>query len=101
MRRGTTPTHTFDISPIEASVLSKVKITYAQGNTVVLVKRTEDCTLEGNTIKLTLTQEETLKFDHKKLVEVQVRVLTAGGDALASYIHNVTVGRLLDEEVLT
>ena len=52
------------------------------------------------TIQTTLTQEETLRFDHKKAVQIQIRILTAGGDALASVIEKIGVSQLLDNEVL-
>ena len=99
MIRGTTPTHIFEI-PIDSSLLKQVQITYAQGNTNLLVKTIEDCVLDGNSISVTLSQEETLKFSHKKDVEVQIRVLTKDGTAMATTVRSVDVGRVLNEEVL-
>jgi hypothetical protein len=56
------------------------------------------CMARTATVKL--TQEETLKFDSVQTVSVQVRVLTVGGDALASDIMRTTADRLLENEVL-
>ena len=99
MIRGTTPTHTFAI-PFDVSAIQTVKIIYAQDDEIVCEKLTEDCVLDGTTIQTTLTQEDTLKFDHKKAVQIQIRVLTAGGQALASVIEKVGLSQLLDNEVL-
>lgn len=99
MIRGTTPTHTFTI-PFDESVINSIKIIYAQNKETVFEKLKDDCTFEGNTVSLTLTQEETFKFDHKCPVEIQIRILTTKGNAIASEIRRVTVGELLDDEVL-
>lgn len=99
MIRGTTPTHTFNI-PFDTSMVKEVKILYAQDDVKVLEKNTEDCTLSGQSISVTLTQEDTFLFDCKKAVEIQIRVLTAGGNALASVPEKVGVSKCLDNEVL-
>ena len=99
MIRGTTPTHTFTI-PFDVSGIKTVKIIYAQDDVVIVEKLTESCVLDGMSIKTTLTQEETLKFDHKKAVQIQIRILTSGGTALASIVEQVGVSKLLDSEVL-
>lgn len=99
MIQGTTPTHRFTI-PFDASVISKVRVTYAQQGKVLLTKDETECSLEGNVIELKLTQEETLLFDEFSSVQVQVRVLTVAGDALASDLIRVPCGAILDKEVL-
>ena len=99
MIRGTTPTHTFNI-PFDVSGIDKVKIIYAQDDEIVLEKLNVDCTLEGTTIKTTLTQDDTFLFDRKKPVEIQIRVLTLGGNALASVPEKIGVSKCLDNEVL-
>lgn len=99
MIQGTTPTHRFNI-PLDASVIQRVRITYAQQGKVLLVKEDADCRLDGSTIELKLTQEETLLFDEFSSVQIQVRVLTTGGDALASELIRVPCGAILDKEVL-
>ena len=73
MKQGTTPTHTF-VLPFDASVIEKVRIIYAQDEEVKLTVC--DVSIEGNTITARLTQEDTLKLECGKFVEVQVRVLT-------------------------
>ena len=100
MIRGTTPTHTFNI-PFDTSMVKEVKILYAQDDVKILEKKNGDCTLAGQSISVTLSQEDTFLFDSKKPVEIQIRVLTLGGDALASIPEKVGVSKCLDSEVLT
>ena len=99
MRRGTTPTHVFTL-PFPTNAVSEVLICYYQRDQPVLEKRTADCTFEGNDITLTLTQEETLKFDSKALIQIQLRVLTTEGVALATEIYCTAAGRVLNDEVM-
>lgn len=99
MRRLTTPEHKFTLQ-IDPSVISKIRITYAQNNAIVLTKENGDVSLDGNVATVKLTQEETKKFVADKEVEIQARVLTLGGDALASEIIKVDVQKVLDDEVM-
>lgn len=99
MIRGTTPTHTFTFS-VDLSDVKDFVITYVQMGKIVLEKRMADCTISENKIVVTLTQEETLKFFHTSVVEIQAKVLTTGGTVLASNVFNTYVSRILNEEVL-
>ena len=99
MMCGTTPTHIFTL-PFSVDVIKKIRIVYSQDNQIVFTKETDDCTLEDNIVTVKLTQKETLSFDYKKAVEIQVRILTNDDDSLISGIRCVTVGRCLDKEVL-
>lgn len=100
MQRGTTPTHFFNL-PFDTSLISCVRVIYAQHDQVVFVKSTADCIMEGDQIRVTLTQEDTLLLDCSALVQVQLRVLTTAGEALATDVILVGVGKCLDNEVLT
>ena len=99
MIRGTTPTHTFTI-PFDTALIKEVRVVYAQADTPIVWKETKDCTLEGKTISTTLTQEDTLKFDCKKTVQIQIRVLTTAGEVLSTLVQNIMVEKCLDSEVL-
>lgn len=55
----------------------------------------------GSIASVTLTQAETKGFDPLYDVEIQVRVLTTEGDALASPILRRKVFDVLNDEVLT
>ncbi len=99
MRQGTTPTHTFTL-PIGTDIVSKVLIVYAQSDEEILRKTEQDCNVMGNTISVDLTQDETFLFDCGKNVQIQVRILTSDGKALASNIIVTDVDNCLTDEVL-
>ena len=99
MIQGTTPTHIFTV-PFDVSAITTVKVSYIQLGSVVLTKNTEECTLDGNTISVTLTQEETFLFNEDRSVGIQLRVRTAGGQVLTSVPQYVNVKVCFDKEVL-
>ena len=99
MIRGTTPTHSFKL-PFDTSLIKRVKILYAQCDKLLFHKEAEDCTLSGDTIKTTLSQEETFLFNCKNMVQIQLRVLTHAGDVITSDEMAVPVSKCLDDEVL-
>ena len=99
MRRGTTPTHTF-VLPFNVESLQAVQIIYRQGGENILILEKEDCTLAGNAVAVRLTQEDTFAFKDVGNVEIQIRVLTADGEAMASDIMRVGCGRCLTEDIL-
>lgn len=99
MIRGTTPTHIFKV-PLKASEIKSVEITYSQSDKEILQKTTSDCVIEDELISTTLTQEETLMFDHKFKVQFQVRILTSAGIALASKVIHMNAEQCLSDEVL-
>ena len=103
MFRATTPTHIFAL-PFNVGQIKEVRITYQQNGETVLQKTEADCTMAGNDIKVTLTQQETLLFSvdsSNDRVSIQLRVLTTTGQVLASEIEKVFVKACLDEEVLS
>lgn len=99
MIKGTTPTHYFNIA-FDTSEIKTLEITYAQEDEIILQKHKSDCVLEGKRITTKLTQEETFNFDCEKRVQIQLRVVTKSGAALAAYIKNVPIYKCLSNEVL-
>ena len=80
--------------------MNEVKVTYAQEEEIVLIKGTSDCVLDATAIKVTLSQKDTFLFDSEKSVQVQLRILTKSGEALASVVEHIGVAKCLDNEVL-
>ena len=97
MRIGTTPTHTFTLPADVASNTAKVRVIYSQRDKVVLTKDVTELT--GNDVVVNLTQEETLKFHHRKPVEIQLRVITTDGNAITSDIITENPYKCLEDEV--
>lgn len=98
MRRLTTPTHTFKL-PFDTSELEKIKITYAQNDEVILEKYKDDCKCEGMKMRLTLSQEDTKKFDDNYDVQIQIRFKHTAG-VFSSKVFKRSCGECLDDEVL-
>lgn len=99
MIQGTTPTHIFRL-PIDAAVIAEVRITYEQLGKTMIEKTEKDVQMTGYTITLGLSQEETLRLNHRALVRLQVKVLTTDGQVMASKIRNIQVDEILSTEVL-
>ena len=99
MIQGTTPTHIFTI-PIDVEQVKKLEVSYAQNGVVIVKKDLTDCSVNGHTYTVKLSQEETLKFVANTNVQIQIRVLTVSDDALASKIKTRTVLEILDKAVL-
>lgn len=95
MIRGTTPTLTFKL-PFDCASIDILNISFAQHNNVVLEKELYDCDIEGNVIKVTLTEDDTLKFDDSEHAEIQIRV-GIGEQRLASQIMKMAVERVLKD----
>lgn len=100
MRRYTTPKHIYKM-PFDTSVIAKVRIIYAQNEVIILTKEASDCKIEADTVTVILSQEETALFDCKKqFTEIQMHILTTGGQSLVSKPLKVSVEKCLDEGVL-
>ena len=99
MYRGTTPTLVFTL-PFDCSNITRLNIAFAQNEIVILEKTLEDCTVDGKTLSVTLTEEDTLLFDcHKRCVEIQLRV-ACSESRLASKIIKTSVDRILKDGCL-
>ena len=94
IKRGSTPTHFFrtDISLVDAVELY---VTYKQLKKTVVEKTKDDCVVESDKITVVLTQADTLKFNAKYKVEMQIRPIWADGSTYPSNIMVTDVYRLL------
>lgn len=101
MIRGTTPTLEFTL-PFDTSLIAEMYITLTQNGTTMLEKTLSDRNCSGTSVSLTLTQEDTLGLQQQPRLqaEIQIRVRTTSGEALASDIMSVYVGRILKEGVI-
>ena len=100
MIRGTTPVHIFTL-PFDTSEIKTIRVVYSQRGSVRLKKENPDVTLSEKKATVKLSQEDTLSFSADLPVDIQIRILTSAGDALASNVISVPCRRILDNEVLT
>lgn len=101
MIRGTTPTLEFTM-PFDTSLIAELYITITQNGATALEKTLSDCNCNDTSVSLTLTQEDTLRLEQKPYLnsEMQIRVRTIAGEALASNVMSIYVGRILKEGVI-
>lgn len=108
MIRGTTPTHTFTFDKLDPSTFKVMNVYYAQQGKQTLEKTKEDFTFGSRETEcglayfasVTLSQEDTLSFNPKHNVKVQLRVLTADDRALATKEYELSVWDVINDEVL-
>lgn len=96
MIRGTTPVLEFTL-PFSTSNLTDAYISFAQRGIVVIEKTIADCDCEGNVMRLKMTQKDTLSLHENRVTEIQIRVKTIEGDALASEIICVDTDKILKD----
>ena len=101
MIRGTTPTLSFKL-PFQVSELAEYWITISQRYENLIINKTSaDCTASGDTITVTLSQNDTLKLIGDKPVYLQIRALTTDDEAIASKMWTCPVEDILKEGVIT
>lgn len=94
--RGTTPTHTFT-TDVDLSEATEVYVTYSQNDKVIVEKTINDATISETKLVVELSQKDTLLFDDRCKVEIQIRAIFVDGTAIASNIMSVPVGKILKD----
>ena len=98
--RGTTPELIFNL-PFETNTIKRLYVTFADKDKRILLEKTEaDFTLSGSTVKGELSQAETLLFEERKQVRMQIRILTTDNKALKSKVFTVYSDELLKDGVI-
>lgn len=98
MRQGTTPTIQITINDIDLNEMQNIYVVFEQ-NGYILKKESSDLDIEGNVISVLLSQEETLNFK-EGTCNIQLRMITKVGVAIASPIKTTKVYRVLNKEVI-
>lgn len=93
-RRGSTPTNIFNLN-IDLTD-ARVYVTYMQKGKVIVEKSNENLDITSDSLIVSLTQEDTLKFAPGD-VEVQIRYVKADGSADASNIMTISATRILKD----
>lgn len=97
MRRGSTPKNTFDVD-IDLTGATVI-VSYEQNGNIVLEKTGDDLTVTQDSITLSLSQEDTLKFRTGE-VYIQIRYVFPEGSADASDIIRTTFERIIHDGVI-
>lgn len=97
--RGATPTNTFRVR-VDFTSAVVMYVTYKQMDRTILEKDISEITIETDKIKVSMTQEESLKFIENKPVEIQIRARLSDDSAHVSKIVRTTVTELLKEGVI-
>lgn len=106
MRRGTTPTITVSVSGLDLSSLATIYLTLKQilddDSEIIITKYGDmlDIDYDKETVSYRLTQEETLRFEPGKSIQVQIRAIDDYETAFASPIKLITVDDVLLNEVI-
>ena len=99
MTRGTTPTLTFAL-PIDANTVTACNIALAQCGKVIISRDLGGVEIDGQQIKMTLTEEETLRLHANVELQIQIRV-GVGESRMASQVFQVSVEKILQEGILS
>lgn len=99
IQQGSTPTHTFS-TPYEKSLVDRAIITYWQNGKIVLEKHTEDIDIQDRQMITELSQEDTLSFDEKGDVKMQIKVKLTNGKVIPSNDMYASVKDVLNKEVI-
>lgn len=99
MRRATTPT--IEISVDQNLTGCWYRVALSQKGGTIIIKTDKDCELsdDGTVIKVPLTQEETLSFNTRARIRIQVR-FGNNGNVAATDIATFRIGEILDEEIV-
>ena len=110
--RGTTPPFEFsfdgeDAKLLDSDHLQSLSVTFKQDNGTTVKKKYENgvfsqglSIVEGTTIIVRLSQEETLSFSPLDKVGIQLKILTKTGEVKTSDMYYALVYDVLDEEVM-
>lgn len=94
--RGTTPTLVFNL-PFLASTVKYCEVYFAQEDNLLLTKTYSDCTLSEKKLQLTLSQEDTLKFDDEQRLQIQIRFVFNDDSVNATSIIKAKIGKILKD----
>lgn len=99
IQRGTTPTLDF-VLPLGSPEIIAGTITLSQRGNAIVKKPFSEWVINGNTISVTLTQEDTLLINTKYPVEIQLKPKFINGVVPDTDIHTLQADKVLDEVVI-
>lgn len=102
LQRGTTPTIGYGFSKVSVADIVECYLTVMQNGKLLFEKDLSSASvdIDEETISWQLTQEETLAFDEKAKISMQIRYKLTGGEAYASKVVEESVYRILKDGVI-
>lgn len=99
MIRGTTPTISINISGLNLTDITRMRVTFKQ-NDILITREDNEIQNDGvSTLFIKLTQSETLKL-RQGYITFQLKVLTKDERVYISAIKSLVVDAALDNEVI-
>ncbi len=99
MYRGETLTTTVKGFPIPIADIDQLYIVYKTGTEVLMEKTLQDCTIDGESVKFDMTQEESLKLRCGPIMRGVV-VVGKDGARFESHPSPFYCGQTMKDEVL-
>lgn len=99
IQQGSTPTHKFS-TPYEKASVDSAIITYWQNGKTVVEKHTEDINIQDRQMTTELSQDDTLAFDEKGDIKIQIKVKLKNGKVIPSNNMYASVKDVLNKEVM-
>lgn len=102
MIRGTTPTYILKIDDdVDFGTFETIEATIRQKGTII--RKTGDnldVNSDQKTVAVTLSQDETLRFDDQKPAMIQIRIKDKTGNVFSHTPIEISVDKCLSEEVI-
>lgn len=95
--KGTTPTLKFTFDNIMTESICLAYLTIVQDKKLIIEKDITEATMDDGYIEWTLSQEETLMFNHISSLRIQMRYKLSDGFVGASDIKEVDVEKILKD----
>ena len=97
--KGCTCQNSFTI-PFKEKNIKAIRITYCQDDKVLFEKQLEDCTFSDGKVIVNLSQEDTLKFDSFRIIEIQLKIKLNDDSVVKSNIIKTVTDEVLSCEVI-
>lgn len=99
IHKGCTCENSFPI-PFPKEEIVSVCIAYKQNGVIKLEKKTEDCTFKNEKLYVSLSQEDTLKFDDNSIVKIQIKMKLKNGAVTKSNVMETYTDEVLSDGVI-
>ena len=99
MIQGTTPTITLHLPLLTSDIAEAEYVVADDQNTIILKWRLEDMEATTDTLKIKLTQDDTILLE-PRIYQTQLRVKLMSGDVMATQKMPLNIQDLIAEDVI-